>query len=138
MKKKFLTLLLTSVLCLTTSLGVCAAETTEVTNNSENNTANIAVEVEVASVFSVGIPTQAQISSETNKGNFQLSIKADLDPRYKLTVVAADGYKAEDGDTTGKTNFLLKDESSTSTFLTKRKTLLWISTRPRRNSSTAN
>lgn len=109
--------LVLGVLCVTTVMGssltAMAADTTDITNSSENKSAEIELVVEIDSSFTVGIPIKADLDKKTGQGSYNVTLSGDLDPRYKLVVAPVDSYTQELGDTTTNVNFLLKDKAST-------------------------
>jgi len=109
--------LVLGVLCATmimgSSLTAMAADTTDITDSSENKSAEIELTVEIDSSFTVGIPIKADLDKKTGEGSYNVTVSGDLDPRYKLVVAPVDTYTQELGDTTSNINFLLKDKAST-------------------------
>ena len=104
-------LLLSLVLCMSMLIGgvmsVSATDYTNITEESTESSAQIELNIEIDSTFTVGIPISADIDSATGQGAYQVSVKGDIDPRYKLVVAPVDGYTSTDGDTTENINFLL-------------------------------
>lgn len=109
-------LLLSLVLCMSMLIGgvmsVSATDYTNITEESTESSAQIELNIEIDSTFTVGIPISADIDSATGQGAYQVSVKGDIDPRYKLVVAPVDGYTSTDGDTTENINFLLSDTSN--------------------------
>lgn len=105
------------ILCATmvmgSSLTAMAAGTTDITDSSENKSAQIELTVEIDSSFTVGIPIKADLDKKTGEGSYNVTVLGDLDPRYKLVVTPVDTYTQELGDNTTDVNFLLKDKAST-------------------------
>lgn len=93
------------------TMTVSAEDYTNITEESTDNSAEIELNIEIDSTFTVGIPISTDID-ENGVGAYQVSVKGDIDPRYKLVVAPVDGYTDADGDTTGNVNFLLKDQSN--------------------------
>lgn len=106
MKKRTLPKILTSALIasfLISSLGVYAKDYT----NDDVTGAEVKVKADVGSTFTVGIPTSVILNPQTGTGNFNISIKGDLDAAYRLIVAPTDKYASKDG-----VNILLKDNKA--------------------------
>lgn len=112
MKRRLLALVTATIMILGSTCTVFAADSTTITESSDSNSAEIELVVEIDSTFTVGIPISADIDAATGQGSYQVAVKGDIDPRYKLIVAPVDGYTDGDGDTTGNINFLLKDQSN--------------------------
>lgn len=111
MKKKLFATLLTTCLLISSHLTVFA-ETTDITESSVDKTAQIELNIEINSTFTVGIPISAEIDPSTGTGTYDVSVMGDIDPRYKLVVTPVDTYTSTDGDATSDINFLLKDTTT--------------------------
>ena len=109
--KLLLALVLSMVMLVGGSITVLAEDYTNITEESVDNSAEIELNIEIDSTFTVGIPISTDINEE-GVGQYQVSVKGDIDPRYKLVVAPVDGYTSTDGDTTENVNFLLKDQSN--------------------------
>ena len=91
---------------------VHASSTTDITESTQVKQAEIDLNVQVDSTFTIGIPIETDIDEKTGTGSYQISVKGDIDPRYKLVVAPVDEYTTALGDTTANINFLLKDKAN--------------------------
>lgn len=94
--KKGISLLLIMSLFTVSSFVSNAAGTTEITEDSSSQSADVTVSVDVGSQFTVGIPTAITLS-KSGTANYKITILGDLNPLEELHVVPAD----EDSSTNG-------------------------------------
>lgn len=104
--KYFIASLLSIFFIFFSPLSVFAEDITQLDDN--DTSAEITIEANISSVFTVGLPVSVNIDPNTGKGNYNILIKGDIDPNFELIVTPVDGYTSLDGDDTDNINLLLK------------------------------
>lgn len=89
-----------------------ASTTNQITEINNGDNSDIIIQSEKNSSFSIGLPVCCTLDPSTGRGEYQISVKGDIDVHNQLKIELIDKYTEENGDTTNNYNFFLTNKTA--------------------------
>ena len=89
-----------------------ASTTNQITEINNRDNSDVIIQSEKNSSFSIGLPVSCTLDPSTGRGEYQISVKGDIDVHNQLKIKLIDKYTVENGDTTNNYNFFLTNKTA--------------------------